>query len=78
LHETDDFVAQRPDYKNKHLFFDRFCFDLISQLGNNIFKLTYLDIEYIFRTVFVTLSHSFQTSDKDGVKKYDGVKLLQL
>jgi len=59
------------------LFFDRFCFDLVSILGNNVYKLTFLDIEYIYRTVFVNLSHSFSVEEK-GKMKYDGVKLLQL
>jgi hypothetical protein len=44
---------------------------MVSLLGNNVFKLNVLDIEYIFRTTYLTLSHSFGPCE-------GGVKLLQL
>ena len=69
MFDTDEFVAKSPDYINPHIFFDRFCYDMVSLLGNNVYKLNVLDIEYIFRTTYVTLSHSFGPSQ-------GGVKLL--
>lgn len=40
---------------------------MISLLGKNVFKLSVDNIEYIFRTCYLQLSHSFGAS-KGGVK----------
>ena len=71
MFDTDEFVAKNPTYNNEQVFFDRFCYDMVSLLGNNVFKLNVLDIEYVFRTTYLTLSHSFGPCE-------GGVKLLQL
>ena len=71
MFDTEEFVAKIPKYINSHVFFDRFCYDMVSLLGENVFKLNVLDIEYIFRTTYLTLSHSF--GPQEG-----GVKLLDL
>ena len=41
LLRSTEFVAQSPEYKEKFVFFDRFCFDFVSLLGDNLFKLSY-------------------------------------
>ena len=69
MYDTDEFVAQPPAYQNERIFFDRFCYDMVSLLGENVFKLNEADVEYIFRATYLTLSHSF--GYKEG-----GVKLL--
>ena len=69
--EKDDLIARPPEYKNSYIFLDRFCFDFISMLGKNIFKLGVVDIEYILRKAYLTLSHSF------GPKK-GGIQLLDI
>ena len=71
MYESDHFTAQKPQYCKDHIFFDRFCFDLVSLLGNNVFKLNLTDIEYIFRVSYLTLSHSFGPGG-------GGVRLLEL
>jgi hypothetical protein len=42
-----------------NIFFDRFCFDVISLLGFNSIKITVDDLEFIIRTVFTNLTHNF-------------------
>jgi len=71
MYDTDDFVARPPDYQNDRIFFDRFCYDMVSLLGENVYKLNESDLEYVFRATYLTLSHSF--GPEEG-----GVKLLQL
>ena len=71
MFDTDEFVAKSTQYMNNHVFFDRFCYDMVSLLGENVFKLNVLDIEYIFRTAYLTMSHSFGPSE-------GGIKLLEL
>lgn len=71
MFESDDFTAQKPQYCKNNIFFDRFCFDMVSLIGNNVFKLSLTDIEYIFRVSYLTLSHSFGPSR-------GGVRLLEL
>ena len=70
LYETDQFVAQKPKYSSENLFFDRFCYDIVSLLGSNIYKFNLVDIEFIFRKTYFTLSHSFGPN-KGGIKLLD-------
>lgn len=71
LVDSDSFVAKRPEYPQNHIFFDRFCFDMVSLLGKNLYDLNVLDIEYIFRKTHFTLSHGF------GQAK-GGIQLLEI
>jgi len=73
MFDTDEFVAQSPTYKNKHIFFDRFCYDMVSLLGSNVNKLGVLDIEYVFRTTYLTLSHSFGPNQGIKLLQYDSI-----
>lgn len=41
LYDTDYYTAKKPDYLKNSVFFDRFCFDLISMLGDNLTKLSF-------------------------------------
>lgn len=68
--EKDDLIARPPEYKNNYIFLDRFCFDFVSMLGKNLFKLGVVDIEYILRKAYLTLSHSFGPG-KGGIQLLD-------
>lgn len=68
--DNDSFVAKKPEYEKEHLFFDRFCFDVVSLFGKNLHVLNIRDIEYILRTAYFTLSHSFGPGN-------GGMKLLE-
>jgi hypothetical protein len=56
LYETDYYVAKKPEdsssYNKTHVFFDRFCFDMVSLLGEHLNNLTFSDVEYIMRKVY--------------------------
>jgi hypothetical protein len=71
MYDSDEYIAKEPEYQRENIFFDRFCFDMISLLGKNAFKLSVDNIEYIFRTCYLQLSHSFGASQ-------GGVKFLEL
>lgn len=52
-------------YLKPHVFFDRFCFDMVSLLGEYLNILSFSDVEYIMRKVYqhsthFTLSHNSQ------------------
>jgi len=71
LYETDYYVAKRANPKNQnssagegaylkpHVFFDRFCFDLVSLLGDYLNYLSFSDVEYIMRKVYQASTHFF-------------------
>ena len=59
LAQTTAFVAKRPNYKHSHIFFDKFCFDVLSLFGTNLTALHATDVEFVLRTVYFTLSHCF-------------------
>lgn len=42
-----------------HVFFDRFCFDIISLLGDNLVKLIEPDLDYIIRKLYLSMTHNF-------------------
>jgi len=62
------------------VFFDRFCFDLISLLGEYLNHLTFTDVEYIMRKVYQHSTHFVVppagSSEKGSVKllRYDCVE----
>ncbi len=64
LYDTDYYIAKKPDYLKDHVFFDRFCFDFVSMLGDNMIKLNFTDIEYIIRKVYQHSTH-FVPQEKD-------------
>lgn len=49
-----DYVVpdQSGGYLKPHVFFDRFCFDIISMLGNYLNLLSFTDVEYVMRKVY--------------------------
>ncbi len=66
LYETDYYIAKIPPkgasneagtYLKPNVFFDRFCFDIISLLGEHLNKLTFSDVEYIMRKVYQHSTH---------------------
>eukprot|EP00347_Sterkiella_histriomuscorum_P002488 403367956 len=57
LYDTDYYTAKKPDYLKNVVFFDRFCFDMISLLGDNLVNLDFSDVEYIFRKVYQHTTH---------------------
>ena len=66
LYETDYYVAKKATmntedgnggYLKPHVFFDRFCFDILSLLGEYLNKLTFSDVEYIMRKVYQHSTH---------------------
>jgi len=65
LYETDYYVAKRGGAKGEgaylkpHVFFDRFCFDIISLLGEHLNLLNFTDVEYIMRRVYQASTHFF-------------------
>jgi predicted ATPase len=72
LYETDYYIAKIPPkgasneagtYLKPNVFFDRFCFDIISLLGEHLNKLTFSDVEYIMRKVYQHSTH-FVVPDK--------------
>ncbi len=52
LYETDYYIAKKPEFPKDNVFFDRFCFDTISLLGDNLLSLSSEDVEYILRKVY--------------------------
>ena len=58
LFETDYYVAKKGEegedgaYLKEHVFFDRFCFDMVSLLGEYLQYMTFADVEYIMRKVY--------------------------
>ena len=52
LYDTDYYIAKKPEYHKESVFFDRFCFDTISLLGDNLLKLSSEDLEYILRKLY--------------------------
>jgi len=69
LYDTDYYVAKRAKpgqpnsgegiYLKPHVFFDRFCFDLVSLLGEYLNLLTFSDVEYIMRKIYQHSTHFF-------------------
>jgi len=66
-----------------HVFFDRFCFDLVSLLGENLTtaSLTFTDVEYIMRKLYQSCTHFFlplpglnQGSPQVKLLRYDCVE----
>jgi hypothetical protein len=45
-------------YLKQHVFFDRFCFDMVSLLGDYLNTLSFSDVEYIMRKVYQSSTHS--------------------
>lgn len=43
---------QSGGYLKPHVFFDRFCFDIISLLGEYLNQLSFSDVEYVMRKVY--------------------------
>lgn len=46
-------------YLKPNVFFDRFCFDIVSLLGDNLNLLNFTDVEYIMRRVYQASTHFF-------------------
>ena len=59
MYDTDQYVARFPEYADSVIFFDRFCYDMVSLLGKNVFILQHNEIEFIFRKAYKALSHNF-------------------
>lgn len=57
FYDTDAYMATKKT--QKHLFFDKFCFDLVSMLGKNVFRLSVEDVEFLWRASLFALSHRF-------------------
>jgi hypothetical protein len=86
LYETDYYVAKRANPKNSsngegaylkpHVFFDRFCFDLVSLLGDNLNFLSFSDVEYIMRKVYQASTH-FLLPPPGSAQSTPQVKLLR-
>ena len=57
IYDTDYYVAKKPEYLKNNVFFDRFCFDLISMMGDNLLYLDFSDVEYILRKVYQHTTH---------------------
>ena len=66
LYETDYYVAKKAHdksatgaggYLKPYVFFDRFCFDIISLLGEYLNQLSFSDVEYIMRKVYQHSTH---------------------
>ena len=57
LYDTDYYIAKKPEYHKQSVFFDRFCFDIISLLGEHLTKLSFSDVEYIMRKVYQHSTH---------------------
>ncbi|TNV84982.1 hypothetical protein FGO68_gene6490 [Halteria grandinella] len=70
---TIDYVVpdQSGGYLKPHVFFDRFCFDIISLLGDYLNLLSFTDVEYVMRKVYQHSTH-FAVSDNEA-----SVKLLR-
>ena len=41
LFNTTYYIAQPPEYKQQYMFFERFCFDVVSLLGEHLYHLTH-------------------------------------
>jgi hypothetical protein len=48
---------QSGGYLKPHVFFDRFCFDIISLLGEYLNCLSFSDVEYVMRKVYQHSTH---------------------
>ena len=77
LYETDYYVAKKGEegteecqgaYLKEHVFFDRFCFDMVSLLGDYLPLLSFADVEYIMRKVYQH-STQFVLQPKQGAKQ---------
>jgi hypothetical protein len=86
MYETDYYVAKRGNnikgssngegaYLKPHVFFDRFCFDLVSLLGEYLNQLTFTDVEYIMRKVYQSCTHF--TLPRPGSGQQPQVNLLR-
>ena len=64
FYDTDAYLATKST--SKHLFFDKFCFDLVSLLGKNVFRLSIEDVEFIWRNSLFALSYWFD--DEKGFR----------
>ena len=85
MYGTDHFVARKPGYANSVIFFDRFCHDMVSLLGRNVFKVNVSEVEFIFRKAYQALSHSLRPGRVELLQldcirhsPFDPVSLAQL
>ena len=58
-YQSSYYVAKRPVYKGETVFFDRFCYDLVSLFGVNILFIDIHKLELILRKVFHAVSYNF-------------------
>ncbi|CDW77372.1 UNKNOWN [Stylonychia lemnae] len=73
LFETDYYTAKKPEYLKNSVFFDRFCFDIISMMGDNLLYLDFSDAEYILRKIYQSTTHFMASNDGSQT-----IKLLTL
>ena len=76
LYDNDYYVAKKPDYLKNHVFFDRYCFDVISLMGDNMVVLSSQDVEYIMRKVYQQSTHFMKIGNSMHIQllKADTVK----
>jgi len=61
-------VAKRPVYKSETVYFERFCYDLVSLFGVNILFLEINQLELIIRKLYKAVSFNFTSKEGNDTR----------
>lgn len=64
-YDTDYYVTKKPEYRKDYIKFERFSFDIISLVGENLLKITPDEFELLLRKTFHSITFS-----QDGKLKF--------
>jgi hypothetical protein len=71
-YQSSYYVAKRPVYKGETVFFDRFCYDLVSLFGVNILFIDIHKLELILRKIYHAVSYNFDRVVEGGGRADNG------
>lgn len=76
-YDTDYYVTKKPEYRKDYIKLERFSFDIISLVGENLLKITHDEFEMLLRETFHSITFSqngklkFLDLDSiDGITEY--------
>lgn len=76
-YDTDYYVTKKPEYRKDYIKLERFSFDIISLVGENLLKITHDEFEMLLRETFHSITFSqngklkFLDLDSiDGISEY--------
>ena len=57
-YDTDYYVTKKPEYRKDYIKLERFSFDIISLVGENLLKITHDEFEMLLRETFHSITFS--------------------